>query len=44
MYCFYRIGFAESFEITSPTALNDASIRLCEVWNKPKQSLVGSRR
>jgi hypothetical protein len=30
-------------KITSPTARNDASARLCEVWNKPKQSLVGSR-
>jgi hypothetical protein len=30
-------------KITSPTARNDASIRLCEVWNKPKQSLVSSR-
>jgi hypothetical protein len=28
--------------LTSPTARNDASARLCEVWNKPKQSLVGS--
>jgi hypothetical protein len=27
----------------SPTARNDASARLCEVWNKPKQSLMGSR-
>jgi hypothetical protein len=30
-------------KITSPSARNDASARLCEVCSKPKQSLVGSR-
>jgi hypothetical protein len=35
-----EIGFAESFGITSPTARIDVSIRLCEVWNKPKHALV----
>jgi hypothetical protein len=39
---YQKIGFAESFGITSPTARNDASARFCEAWNKPKQSLVGS--
>jgi hypothetical protein len=29
--------------LTSPAARNDASNRLCKVWNKPKQSLGGSR-
>jgi hypothetical protein len=38
-----KIGFAESFGITSPLARNDASARLCEVWNKAKQSLGGAR-
>jgi hypothetical protein len=38
-----EIGFADSFGITSPLARNEASARLCEVWNKPKQSLMGSR-
>jgi hypothetical protein len=37
-----RLALLSSVGITSPTARNDASARLCEVWNKPKQSLVGS--
>jgi hypothetical protein len=40
--CTCRFGSVKDImllKITSPTARNDASIRLCEVWNKPKQSL-----
>jgi hypothetical protein len=39
---YQNIGFAE-FRWDYFAYGSDASARLCEVWNKPKQSLVGSR-
>jgi hypothetical protein len=40
---YQKIGFAESFGVTSPTARNDVSARLCKARHKPKHALVGSR-
>jgi hypothetical protein len=38
---YQKIGFAE-FRWDYFAYGSDASARLCEVWNKPKQSLVDS--